>query len=115
MKETGCLRVQTSGAPVRTELDQWMLTARAESESKGTVIELVRVQTDHPLVELAGPSEVGDGQANRAVGRGGMDRCALERGWAETDTSCDLGLEDGRCWARTSDLRLVETALSQLS
>jgi hypothetical protein len=23
--------------------------------------------------------------------------------------------EDGRCWARTSDLRLVETALSQLS
>jgi hypothetical protein len=32
---------------------------------------------------------------------------------AVEETACKKA--SGRCWARTSDLRLVETALSQLS
>jgi hypothetical protein len=36
--------------------------------------------------------------------------------WADTETRITKrGTDDGRYWARTSDLQLVELALSQLS
>ena len=61
----------------------------------------------------------------RAHARGGLTGCrpgcgthrtrmASDRSIGERDESAANRLY-GRCWARTSDLRLVETALSQLS